>query len=121
MDMNKLSPAPWHTGGTTYTPSGPKMNVWTKALPGMQSGDVVAWNMKPEDAAFTELARNAFEVMMRREWTAEKWDEAGNWIVVDARHLWVTRNPPQIHTDPFTALVEADKWYAANVEGVKPA
>ncbi len=61
MDVSKLTPAPWHTGGTTFRPSGPKKNVWTAPEPGMQSGQMVAENATPTDAEFIAMARNAFD------------------------------------------------------------
>jgi hypothetical protein len=72
------------------------------------------------DAVFIALARNAFDVQMRREW----WPvpaRNGQWIVRSPDNaLDVMEGPPerdfQTWPDPFTALVEADRWYRENVE-----
>jgi len=61
--------------------------------------------------AFIVLARNAFDVMMRRGWSVRK-DLDGEWFCMES-----SRDGLAIKAkDPFTALVEADRWYKANVE-----
>lgn len=84
------------------------------------------------DAEFYVLARNAFDVMMRREWFASSYqtrdgkaigwrldkqcvyDLKGNIGVIgwDFEKLIDSR----FFADPLTAIVEADKWYRENVE-----
>ena len=70
------------------------------------------------DLGFVALARNAFDVMMRRGWCAIPWE--GGWTVwakeFDNADWREGRVGVQVRSDPFTALVEADKWYKANVE-----
>lgn len=52
-----------------------------------------------DDLEFIALARNAFDVLMRRGWHPSR-DSAGGW--------WCE----YVHApDPFTALVLADEWY----------
>jgi hypothetical protein len=85
MDLSKLSPAPWNCG------------------------DERGHN-ETEDY-FIALARNAFDVMMRRWWYAQPEDDG--WSVVGSGFSEVIESR---HADPFTALVEADKWYKENVE-----
>lgn len=86
LDISRLTPAPWR-----YS------------------------KMTPADWEFYELARNAFDVMMRRRW----------WFV-PCKNGWKVRFPErdytfeeQVFADPFTALVEADCWYVANVERIR--
>ena len=74
-------------------------------------------SLRQEDADFHQLARAAFDVMMRRHWQAELWLAEGEVWGVDSAvaelpfELFEMRWP-----DPFTALVEADRWYRENVE-----
>lgn len=72
------------------------------------------------DAEFYLLARQAFDVMMRRGWYAypallvgsQAWRVAGL-SMPDDREM---DRLGLFFSDPFTALVEADKWYALNIE-----
>ncbi len=74
------------------------------------------------DKEFVSLAKKAFGVMMNRRWTAIPGIEGG-WHVAAST---VMDNPYEhdgkgdvgpVYNHPFTALVEADKWYKKNVEG----
>jgi len=62
-----------------------------------------------------EKGNAAFAVMMQRGWypvcDSEKWS-------VDGQGTLIVRRAPNwpIWPDPFTAIVEADKWYRENVE-----
>lgn len=96
MDVSKLTPAPWFIGGKLY------LNRYPRAVEAV-----------PTDYEFVNLARNAFDVMLRRHWHAEYEPVSRTWIV--SEFDWLAA--PQLSwPDPFTALVEADKWYSANVE-----
>lgn len=71
-----------------------------------------------EDLAFTALARNAFDVMMRRGWTAKaEWSNHGE-LIIDGWHV-VDHIGRRIKDDlvtypsPFMALVEVDKCYGS--------
>jgi hypothetical protein len=69
------------------------------------------------NAAFIVLARNAFDVMMRRGWVLDRREVEGKWSE------WYVLDVPGFDgvspvsaefgpwPDPFTALVEADKLY----------
>lgn len=47
-----ITPFPWHTGGTTMPDSDdPRTSIWGPAAPGMQSGNCVANQVRPADAA----------------------------------------------------------------------
>ena len=96
MDLSKLTPAPWVIGGDLHL------------------GET-GWSTEFADIEFIELARNAFDVMMRRGWNPVRgyYSDASLWAAED-----VDGTICDLHaTDPFTALVAADKWYRENVEG----
>jgi hypothetical protein len=104
MDLSKLTPAPWHA-----------------------VQDDIGWLVRCEwdDAEFIALARNAFDVMMRRGWVAVRSNslKTNPWFVQDENReqlrvlgpedddgdeTWLY---PDWAADPFTALVEAHQWY----------
>lgn len=88
------------------------------------SGNDVADEIEREEAdrrSFdAELARQAFDVMVRRRWSAVP--SADQWYVPFVLRA-MTKEQYQnggadalYHADPFTALVEADRWYREHVE-----
>lgn len=113
MDLSQVTPAPWLPGQNTdgqhtvYAGSGVDVTpAWTNTARGRP--------MAQADAEFIALARNACDVMLRRSWgpynDAEKWYVSGeNAGVVEAAGA----NGP--YPDPFTALVEADRWYREHI------
>lgn len=102
MDVAKLIPAPWFSYGEQVCRGTPF------------DGSFIAEFEKRDDAFFVALARNAFDVMMRREWYPRKLTD-GTWRVSCASVL--PTRLINMHWDcPFAALVEADKWYRENVE-----
>ncbi len=125
MNLEKLTPAPWDVTADT-----------SSAMPAVvdAEGKPVAW--VPLEAAdlrhFIALARNAFDVMMRRGWWAIEVnvtteDELPPFSKGHGK-IWRVSSfcgplplkkftKEQIAPDPFTALVEADRWYKENVEG----
>jgi hypothetical protein len=112
MNLERLSPAPWRVSdahGLCVVRDDP-------------IGDVVAdlsvgqWVGNRADAEFIALARNAFDVMMRRRWHQEPLSN-GKWLVCENRNGDWCDGPTC--DDPFTALVEADRWYRENVENRK--
>jgi hypothetical protein len=117
MDLTKLPPAPWKVecdrDGGHYIPHHGRFPM---LLPECEvEADLAA-------LYFAALARNAFDVMMRRGWNSSV-DVQGKWFVVDrhnrpVHHADEHGNPVRL-ADPFTALVEADKWYVENVENRK--
>lgn len=78
--------------------------------------------MQPGDPEFAATAAEAFRVMMRRGWRPSRDRPDGGWYVSNRQMIEATvglpdeRYPKRIWPDPFTALVEADKWYRENVE-----
>ena len=71
-----------------------------------------------------EIAKEAFDVMMRRGWGVARQypEQGGQWYVNDENETQIAQLIngkwcyPSICDDPFTALVEADRWYRENVE-----
>lgn len=99
LDLANLTPAPWKEFPFQSTAFGTEF--------------------KKADEEFAVLARNAFDVMMRLGW----WPCPG--IHSEKGLLWKVETVAQYTDqavdgkwwpDPFTALVEADKWYRENVE-----
>lgn len=118
MDLEKLSPAPfffqWQMGGQF---NGHKVR---------NDQGCVGRIYLEDNAEFFVLARNAFDVMMRRGWVPRQNLANKKWLVheaiVDATPeatmlAFERKGGVVYHADPFTALVEADRWYKENVEG----
>lgn len=112
VDFFNLPPSPW----ILYGPEpyiGRPGGDYPMLLPedSENSGDIAALR-------FAVLARNAFDVMMRRGWNPTKHmphdKHHGWWHVVDEWYDEFLDVGPW--PDPFTALVEADKWYRENME-----
>lgn len=72
--------------------------------------------LKEDDAKFIDLARNAFDVMMRRGWSAQCVDKNFWYVCDDCGDDVVLEESSHHWEDPFTALVEADKWYREHGE-----
>jgi hypothetical protein len=123
IDLSKLTRAPWHAnmgwhhGGAVSTPC----------------GRIELGEDREDDAAFIALARNAFDVLQRRGWSICREHLWGD-PVRRNKLAWIVRWPNYLDgklgeivgplgneliwaADPFTALVEADKWYREQVEG----
>ncbi len=116
IDLGNLMPAPWRTGslGTCVVNDAGAVAEMT---------GVVFHETKETTAEFIALARNAFDVMMRRGWGVRLADScpiAGKvvlqWQAIETRPGSVAGVNSMIWADdPFTALVEADA-YMTNVE-----
>lgn len=104
IDFTKLTPAPWEVlkDKESQTLFIPRPNGFPMLLE--EDND-------PVPLEFAALARNAFDVMMRRRWQAEWWLAEGELFGVDSA---LTNLPEELQKmrwpDPFTALVEADRW-----------
>jgi hypothetical protein len=111
IDLTKLTPAPWEAD-ESHIVYGRKGTL--RETPGFAKFESEHRNT---DAEFTALARNAFDVMIRRGWSAvcdlDQWAIQWNQHGIHIDEVYRTKRWP----DPFTALVEADEWYKANVEG----
>lgn len=113
IDLENLTPVPW-TSVRQFGAEPPYRCVIANNM------DAFAMVEREADADFIALARDAFDVMMRRGWQVMSID--GRWHVHDGvdgnSYLWIGGvGAYPIPADPFTALVEADKWYRENVEG----
>jgi hypothetical protein len=111
MDLEKLTPLPWEAG------VGDNQTIWmTRHGLRCVLGDVAHGSQA--DADFIALARNAFDIMMMRGWSPERMGDT--WIVNDEDGRWFgyphPYDPLMRWPDPFTALVEADAWFKANIE-----
>lgn len=127
MDLSKLTPAPWRTEDagpdhrrTIVVADCNEAPLGFVAVAECASG--VADN--PADAAFIALSRNAFDIMMRRKWSPLKSPVEGQGWRVDTNDgeyfstmsVLASYREPDHWPDPFTALVEADRWHVENVE-----
>lgn len=109
MDLSKLTPtrAPWKVHKSCAPGHSIVMAGRRRVCPALAA-----------DAELIALARNALDVMMRREWG-----------VGGASRWWAALPPTECpekfrrwcddhyFPDPFTALIEADHWYREHVEG----
>lgn len=120
IDLEKLSPAPWGSGPGTDIPEDlAKDDFYWGGPTDWGAGSLIehfrngqgqeSWDQLKTDIDFIALARNAFDVMMRRGWYPIPY--FGKWRAHGADGYMGDKFP-----DPFTALVETDKWYKENVE-----
>lgn len=120
MNLEKLSAAPWRASGCDKHSEirNPVLSCFMVRGPNGPAQSV-------DDKEFAALARNAFDVMMRRGWTVKKlYPDKSEWGIETRKGWWfenASQNGESMNSlcwypDPFTALVEADKWYVANVE-----
>lgn len=122
MDISKISPAPWRydiysndiqIGDGTETVSKIVVNGKHDSVYSDEE------TMSVCDAEFIALARSAFDVMMRRGWNPYR--ISGRWHINSGNdgccmgrfEEWLR---DMSWDDPFTALVEADKWFKENVD-----
>ena len=106
INFKELTPAPWTAEGREVVgPTREDMVIYDEGGHGTA------------DAQFIALARNAFDVMMRREWTESR-DPAGNWFPVEAvsPHYYPLGLMSWVHKPfrhPYLSLVEADAYLTA--------
>lgn len=81
---------------------------------------VIIRGMDTTTPEFHALAREAFDVMMRRGWHAERYND--QWFVpaMMLHYMEIKSVNVWFANDPFTALVNADRWYRENVEPNPP-
>jgi hypothetical protein len=121
LDLSKLTPAPWYnerrfSNGCEIVP-----RICCEKNASRECGRIadlvgapyLGYESTLVNAEFIALARNAFDVMVRRGWSIRKDKLGSRWHVPEAHRP----NYCAAGDDPFTALVEADKWYKENVEG----
>ena len=115
IDLNKL--AMWTAWKLQQTASvGGKLVGGIVPSPLIEGDHCVYFD--PDFAEFVAIARAAFDVMMRRKWEPQAWLEGGqsSWGVDSSEKEMPYDLCDMRWPDPFTALVEADKWYKENVE-----
>lgn len=121
MDLSKLTPAP-HGREWVVEQQFQGAGQWIvfECWDGNRNPKIGHFHEKA-DAEFYALARNAFDVMMRRGWCLRsEWSDHGTfivngWSVVGCRDDGIHKHLVT-YPDPFTALIEADAWYKANIE-----
>lgn len=115
-DPKQLMPAPWEVYCESNNEDYPSISGLTCGLHG---GDSCIIDIN--HANFIALARNAFDVMMRRGWIAAR-ATTGEWVVKhgDGLAKYEILDKPSgglfFASDPFTAIVEADRWWKEYVE-----
>lgn len=126
IELEKLSPAPWYVQQNRDHPTASPF----VCRPGEGGIAVMQWlchEQTPEaeadmirkvevNAEFIALARNAFDVMMRRAWySVPRKADASEWIVLNAFAVELERGGNTgvyfTSSDPFSCLVEAEDWY----------
>lgn len=119
IDISKLSPAPWYF----VTPLGDELetlvfNDHDEDTP-VLSPLVVGSDSCDQNWDFIALARNAFDVMMRRGWVPKRylgymWSVQNGHGDYPPELLGMVDTPePAVWLDPFTALASADEWLKA--------
>ncbi len=102
IDLSKLTPAPW-----LNNPGDPEVTGPTRE-------DMVIYDEGGHgatDGAFIALARNAFDVMMRRGWQPRQNSKGWRaWNPDDEDYMGHDEDGYFYWPDPFTALVEGDKF-----------
>jgi hypothetical protein len=115
MDISKITPAPWESRCFHVVATAAERHLLYGGREICHTGMMGSGNPKQceADAAFIALARNAFDVMLRRGWGAIRFKDG--WCPG-----YPVRMPNELAhrrwDDPFTALTEADKWYRENIE-----
>jgi hypothetical protein len=123
IDLTNLTPAPWFN--LSFGTKGDFGLFYGDPKDASEIFDLIESN-KPGDMEFIALARNAFDIMLRRGWHAQKTEEGTLWVVLQSQpsyfplELFQDWTDHAYHSDPFTALVEADRWYREHVETPKP-
>ncbi len=115
MDVTNITPAPWMNDGE-YILQNDRFGG-RSVLGTMRHGT-------KDDVEFVTLARAAFDVQMKRGWTAIQ-KPGGVFVGVDSQNhepQWCVPNvewPNAVpfYPDPFSALVAADEWYSREIEG----
>ena len=136
-NLDKITPAPWEAHTITPAPweahtehddpiAAPWVGIAGDPICGLywlcheqtkDATDAMVAQVEA-NAEFIALARNAFDVMMRRGWTACR-SSSGEWYATwpDPDTVFAFGNATgNSYPDPFTAIVEADRWYRENVE-----
>ena len=126
MNLEQLTPEPWVAAEGQVADA--TLDTRVAECSGMVDDETALANSE-----FIALARNAFAVMMRRGWHVERFSLMGGgfaWrIPLNVANDMIRQqgaNAAQFvryadiakWSDPFTALLEADRWYKENVEAL---
>lgn len=137
IDLTQLTPAPWvadnlnwrneespfdrYVHGDRYEDEDGTICSTSVAV---VLGNATSVAIQDSNAEFITLARNAFDVMLRRGWGVRMFshNKSGGqqWSVenIYGDGFWFPHHDKshniksQFWPDPFTALVEADRWYS---------
>jgi hypothetical protein len=115
LELSKLTPAPWEPDGDGETTAVVHRGDTQKTCVCLLQSQYAC---NETNAEFIALARNAFDVMMRRGWGLQKWRNPTGWSVnsydisdkYPVRKAYIQSGAFNSHADPFTALVKADEW-----------
>ena len=132
MDLSKLTPAPWEASRRDWRNNDAGFDRYIhgdireseyggKVATGVAivQGNATSGTIQDANAEFIALARNAFDVMMRRGWKISR-KAGGQWRVdVPTRKPYDGASWECLADDPFTALIEADRWYREHVERIE--
>ncbi len=121
MNLEKLSPAPWTHIASAGAPIIQFPGGYVARLCSQESKAFGMTSLAPnaesaeENAKFITLARNAFDVMMRRGWYSVPYSvDAKTWIAMNLYCVQIERGGNTgtyfVSDNPFSCLVEADKW-----------
>jgi hypothetical protein len=138
MNLEQLSPNPWKWEKITPSCECPEGIYDEGALTLLSDSGVVIqplggegagggwWDLQvnEDDAEFITLARNALDVLMNRKYWQVRFNPGNQKWFVDFHSkrfdtILAREKTGYVHDhlDPFTALVEADRWYKENIEG----
>jgi hypothetical protein len=115
--LDELALAPWHVEDHADSDHFPGLvRVYMKRSGDDPSPWVADVGLSRSNAEFIALARNAFDVMMRRGWSPERMGDT--WVVNDEDGRMFNYQSEELMRwpDPYTALVEADAWYKEHIE-----
>lgn len=105
-DISKLTAAPWTVESSCAG------DLWGFDIPELPEASYRDSRFgKRADVEFIALARNAFDVMMRRGWSPIKGDDG--WYAIDQYGTAIEDTSVDDWPDPFTAIIEADKEFTA--------
>ncbi len=105
LDLSNLTPAPWFNWSHGETGD---FGLFHGAPADPREIFDLLDHQEPADLEFIAIARNAFDVMMRRGWYPIR--VQGQWHVFSKGSPEAGMGFGEPADDPFTALVEADAW-----------
>lgn len=110
LDIEKLSPAPWHV--EDYPSSWP--SITSGPADDASERHSIDDPMEPWDMVMCAMARNFLEITMRRGWGVVRFQSG--WAIAFPDMEIPNRLRHMRWPDPFTAAIEAEKWWVENME-----